>query len=1008
MKKQILGLVALAPLVLAGCAPSKTSLMESSSTPPTSSPTTSLPASSPSTPVPSSSSPEPSSSTPEPSSSTPEPSSSTPEPSSSTPEPSSSTTPVDPSAAYKIDKAAFVSLLVSGLTNCTVKATGFGSSDGIQTAYLDGTKGEAKSAHNETYFSLSDGILTYTAAFQRSGTIVYPGLPGQDFRAFSPASYWEVIRGSMLDLTSWSTTQGITPLGDAAATLLASALYDSLIFNETTHAYEVGPTGLRGSLAKESLAFENGKITQLEARVFDDGDFVDGTYDFSDIGTTEVTIPQDALARLAYHKVTFYEADGTTPFAEQFVGDGGRAGALDTFPQKTAPDADNFYYCSGWTVDGGKLSSVTQDIKATPVFTAKSINSLFTISGTTATLGDPEDCSLVGFENQLGSIVLPASWTVTTLNLHNINYYPNLVLTLAPSITEFTDTNNSLASHIDISKNTHFVEKNSVIYTADKTTAIACTDLSLSSVSLDEATTSIFIRCFAGSALTSMAVPEGVTNIGANAFNGCSQLTSLTLPTSITTIGLGAFQKTPLTSFDWPTSVADIPDYAFNQCWRLTSISLPSGVTSIGTDAFCSCGLTTLTLPDSASLGFDTHCFESCLSLTKVTVPASVTSLGMGCFYNDAALSEVVFEGTSACEVLGYECFYRTGLTSITLPASVAFILGFCFEACLSLTSVDFSACTHLTEIPEGCFWGCESLTSVSLPSSVVTLGDYCFGDTALTNFTIDDHFTSVGAQVFMGCEGTGLVYGGTGAVVEDGILYVDSDKKEVNMGFGPLTSWVANPELESVDPHAFDGLSSLTSIDLSEVPSTTATVTIGERAFAYTGLASLSFPATGTTTAFSFGDDCFTSTDLKSIAMPSCVKALGEDCFSDCESLTSVDLSKAGITALSDGLFSGDSALESVILPTGITSIGSRVFANCSALKAIYLMDTTMPSTTIFTQATYAGTGWNCLDASKKTKSSGGFSSYAPYYLYSETTPSSDPEQYWHYVNGVPTVYSA
>lgn len=67
---------------------------------------------------------------------------------------------------------------------------------------------------------------------------------------------------------------------------------------------------------------------------------------------------------------------------------------------------------------------------------------------------------------------------------------------------------------------------------------------------------------------TTYNIPNTVTEIGKNAFYGCSKITSITIPDSVTTIGAGAFES----------------------CSSLTEITIPQSVTSIGSDAFVYCG----------------------------------------------------------------------------------------------------------------------------------------------------------------------------------------------------------------------------------------------------------------------------------------------------------------------------------------------------------------------------------------------------------------------------------
>ena len=108
---------------------------------------------------------------------------------------------------------------------------------------------------------------------------------------------------------------------------------------------------------------------------------------------------------------------------------------------------------------------------------------------------------------------------------------------------------------------------------------------------------SAFAYC---SGLTSLNLPDGITEIGCAAFRGCSGLTSLTLPDGITEIGRAAFLGcSGLTSLNLPVGITSIGSGAFRGCNGLTSLNLPDGITSIGSSAFEGCsGLTSLTLPD--------------------------------------------------------------------------------------------------------------------------------------------------------------------------------------------------------------------------------------------------------------------------------------------------------------------------------------------------------------------------------------------------------------------------
>ena len=142
-----------------------------------------------------------------------------------------------------------------------------------------------------------------------------------------------------------------------------------------------------------------------------------------------------------------------------------------------------------------------------------------------------------------------------------------------------------------------------------------------------------------------------VTEIGDKAFYGCSGLTSITIPDSVTEIGRSAFEKmlyelkrrgilgavegviafcycSGLTSVIIPKGVTLIRYKAFSGCSGLTSITIPDSVTEIGRSAFSSCsGLTSIEIPDSVTL-IEEDAFNNCHELKSITIGSGVTSIG--------------------------------------------------------------------------------------------------------------------------------------------------------------------------------------------------------------------------------------------------------------------------------------------------------------------------------------------------------------------------------------------
>ncbi|MCR5659263.1 MAG: leucine-rich repeat protein [Bacteroidales bacterium] len=210
-----------------------------------------------------------------------------------------------------------------------------------------------------------------------------------------------------------------------------------------------------------------------------------------------------------------------------------------------------------------------------------------------------------------------------------------------------------------------------------------------------------------------IVVPNSVTYIGDNAFEGCSSITSITLPLSLTIIN----------------------NYVFNGCGSLASINIPEGVTYIGVSAFNSCSsLPSIELPSSLET-IDDFAFNNCSSLISIVIPNSVTFIGLGAFEDCSSLSSLTLS-TSLVSISNQTFYGCSGLTgTLTLPASVNFIGNYAFE-------------------------GCSSMTGLVLPEGLVTIGSYAFKNCSglRGELTLPESLESVGNNAFAGCDGISTV----------------------------------------------------------------------------------------------------------------------------------------------------------------------------------------------------------------------------------------------------------
>jgi hypothetical protein len=127
----------------------------------------------------------------------------------------------------------------------------------------------------------------------------------------------------------------------------------------------------------------------------------------------------------------------------------------------------------------------------------------------------------------------------------------------------------------------------------------------LRSVTIPPTVTTIGQQAFGSTGVTSITLPTALTQLSHEAFLDCSDLESITIPDDIqiTTIASRTFDRCEkLTSINIPEGITEIGSGAFDSCAALTSVSLPSTISRI-VGAFMRCSsLTTVTIPESVAI----------------------------------------------------------------------------------------------------------------------------------------------------------------------------------------------------------------------------------------------------------------------------------------------------------------------------------------------------------------------------------------------------------------------
>ncbi len=377
-------------------------------------------------------------------------------------------------------------------------------------------------------------------------------------------------------------------------------------------------------------------------------------------------------------------------------------------------------------------------------------------------------------------------------------------------------------------------------------------------------------EAFAKTKLTTVTLPEGLTEIGADLFAGTTSLSSIVLPADFSYENIrlagGLYSGIEI-------SLTDDSDYCVegNVIYNKDKTILYGVLDNIDS----------VTLPESLVSIYDYALANT--SITSLTVPASVTEIGNGAFKN-STLATIEFSG-NGIEKIGDETFFGTRLSSISLPSSVKSIGAYAFSESL-LVGIDL---TGVTSIGEYAFSDCNALSSVSdIDASLI--GDYAFLNcTSLKNAKLTS-VEEMGEGVFIGSGLIEIEFGDNAKTLGEYTFY----------NLGSLTSVVIGNGITEIEESTFFFCSSLTSVDLGEVK------VIGEYAF--------------------YGASALTDIDLSK------VEEICDMAFGNCYALTSVDLSSAvTIGAGAFGMDGGDGGVESVILGNNLEEIGVSAFEGTS-----------------------------------------------------------------------------
>ena len=416
--------------------------------------------------------------------------------------------------------------------------------------------------------------------------------------------------------------------------------------------------------------------------------------------------------------------------------------------------------------------------------------------------------------------------------------------------------------------------------------------------------------------LTSVTIPNSVTSINYRAFSGCSGLESLTIGNSVETIGEGAFQSCcNLTEITIPNTVTSIGNQAFtwikNVVYNGTATGSPWGALNVNgyvngyliysdeTETNltgCNILATEVEIPNTVT-SIGQHAFGCCRNLISVTIPSSVTDFGSNAFWECSGLTSVNYFGSIEgwCRISFSGDYYSNPLyyahnlyinnnlvSNLVIPNTITEIKQDVFSGASCLTSVTIPS--SVTSIGQYAFYHCSGLTgSLTIPNSVTSIGDWAFNScSSLTVVSIGDSVVNIGENTFTDCHGLSEPIYNANIFVYFPEYYV--------------TEYTIPIGIQRIANYAFSHCYSLETLTISD-----SVKFIADEAFSGCSLTTINFNAR----------NCYTNSN---------------SLFEYCWSLTTLNIGN-GVEYISSNLFSNCRSLTEISIPNSVTGIGEQAF---------------------------------------------------------------------------------